>query len=304
VKVSNAGLNFIAGYEGFRGRAYNDQAGHATIGFGHLLHFGPTTASDRKLNWTRATGIKVFAKDILRYQEAVDRYVTVPLAQAQFDALVSLCFNIGIIGFRDSTLLRKLNAEDRRGAADEFLRWNKAGGRVSLGLSRRRAAERKLFLTGLTKPGNKPKPKPLTTLAKGPSKSFTWLEVHRGRKPWNLVLRARAILIARKLEQLKAEINRRRVKHGLKPTGINVLSWYRPEWYNKQVGGAKLSRHIKADAVDISKEEIKRLMPWKGGVEEFDWLANTLQVKDGFGQYPAGNRHLDERGFRARWSSW
>jgi lysozyme len=304
-KISDAGLNFVAGWEGFRPTAYNDAAGHATIGFGHLLHTGPVTALDRKRHLTRAQGLKLFRQDMRRFEDAVNRYVTVPLEQAQFDALCSFAFNVGIIGFRDSTLLRHLNNERRTAAADEFLKWNKAGGRTLEGLTRRRQAERKMFLTGIRKPGNKPKPKkPWKPYATGPSKSFTWLEVHRGRKPWTLALRARAILHARKLERVKARVNAERAKHGLKPTGMNVLSWYRPEWYNKKIGGAKFSRHIKADATDISLQEIMRLCPWRTGKLDFDRICNEVFKTDGFGQYPAGSRHVDSRGFRARWSTW
>jgi hypothetical protein len=72
--------------------------------------------------------------------------VKVPLTQNQFDALVSLVYNIGQTAFSNSTLLKKLNAKDYQGAADQFLRWNKGGGKVMKGLVRRREAERALFL--------------------------------------------------------------------------------------------------------------------------------------------------------------
>ncbi|MCY1305462.1 Lysozyme RrrD [compost metagenome] len=71
----------------------------------------------------------------------------VPLSQGQFDALASFVFNLGSGNLQCSTLLRKLNAKDYAGAADEFPRWNKAGGKVLAGLTRRRAAERALFLS-------------------------------------------------------------------------------------------------------------------------------------------------------------
>ena len=304
-RISNDGLDFIARWEGFRPTAYNDAANHATIGFGHLLHHGPVTAADRKLHLTMAQGLKLFRKDLRRYEDAVNRYVKVPITQAQFDALASFAFNVGIIGLRDSTLLRHLNNERRMPAADEFLKWNKAGGRVLEGLTRRRQAERKMFLTGIRKPKADAKSvKSKIPYKSGPSKSFTWLEVHRGRKPWTLALRARAIIHARKLERVKARVNAEREKHGLKPTGMNILSWYRPEWYNKKIGGATLSRHIKADATDISLQEIARLMPWRTGKIEFDRICNEVFRSDGFGQYPGGSRHVDSRGYKARWSSW
>ncbi len=82
--------------------------------------------------------------------------MTVPVTQQQFDAMVSLAFNVGAHAFSKSTLVRKLNAGDVRGAADEFLRWNKAGGQVLDGLVRRRRAERDLFLTGVQTTEAKP----------------------------------------------------------------------------------------------------------------------------------------------------
>ena len=72
-------------------------------------------------------------------------WVNVPLTQGQFDALVSLVFNIGAGQLQRSTLLRKLNAGDLAEAAEEFLRWNKSSGKVAEGLRRRRVAEMRVF---------------------------------------------------------------------------------------------------------------------------------------------------------------
>ena len=87
-----------------------------------------------------------FAHDLKRFESSVNNLVKVPLTQNQFDALVSLTYNIGSGNFASSTLLKKLNAKDYQGAADQFPRWNKAKGKVLNGLTRRRAAERALFL--------------------------------------------------------------------------------------------------------------------------------------------------------------
>lgn len=87
-----------------------------------------------------------FAHDLNRFESSVNKLVEVPLSQNQFDALVSLTYNIGQTAFSNSTLLKKLNAKDYQGAADQFLRWNKGGGKVMKGLVRRREAERALFL--------------------------------------------------------------------------------------------------------------------------------------------------------------
>ncbi len=149
MKLSAAGAELIAGYEGFVSHPYDDAAGHATIGFGHLIHHGRLTAADRS-RWgtiSRARGLALLTEDAGAAARAVEQAVRVSLSQPQFDALVSFVFNVGAGGFTSSTMLRRLNAGDWHGAADEFLRWNKAGGRVLAGLDRRRRAERALFLS-------------------------------------------------------------------------------------------------------------------------------------------------------------
>lgn len=142
--LSEEGLSFIALHEGFVPNIYKDAAGLPTIGFGHLLREGE---HDRfKHGITREEGKTILKQDVAEAERFVNSFVKVPLNQKQFDALVSFVFNIGAGNFRNSTLLRKLNEGDYDGASTEFLRWVRAGGRVLLGLQRRRAAERKMFL--------------------------------------------------------------------------------------------------------------------------------------------------------------
>lgn len=86
--------------------------------------------------------------DVQRFEPEIERLVTVPLSQNQWDALVSFTYNLGAANLEWSTLLRKLNAGDYAAAADQFPRWNKGGGKVLVWLVRRRAAERDLFLEG------------------------------------------------------------------------------------------------------------------------------------------------------------
>lgn len=83
--------------------------------------------------------------DLERFERCVEGAALVPLTQSQFDALVSLAFNIGCGALRGSTLIKRVNEADFEAAANEFERWNKAGGKVMAGLTRRRAAERDLF---------------------------------------------------------------------------------------------------------------------------------------------------------------
>jgi GH24 family phage-related lysozyme (muramidase) len=85
--------------------------------------------------------------DLERFEGCVNRYVRVEMTQSQFDALASFTYNLGCGALKKSTLLRKLNAEDYSGAADEFGRWVKAGGRRLRGLVTRRAKERDVFLS-------------------------------------------------------------------------------------------------------------------------------------------------------------
>jgi lysozyme len=306
-RLSQKGAELIGGFEGFRGRLYDDPVGLATIGYGHLVahkRVAQLTSAERK-PWakglTRKQGLALLRKDAKRFEDAVNRAVLVNLSQPQFDALVSFAFNIGTDAFRKSTLVKLLNAGHRTKAADQLLRWNRAGGRELAGLTARRRRERKLFLTGMyTDAPQKQK----RMIVAGPSKSFSWTEVTRGRTGITPAVRARAILHARRLEVLKAALNARRKKRGFKPTGLNVISWWRPRWYNTKIGGAKDSRHIYGDAVDIAVQEVDRIFPWKGGRAEFDAVANRVFARGGFGQYPAGNRHVDSRGWKSRWTWW
>ena len=147
MNVSDAGLKFIAAHEGSRNQPYNDPSGFATIGIGHLIGRRPVTQADRD-HWgtlTEQQVLDLFREDILKYSDPVAASVKVPLTQNQFDALVSFAFNVGVGGFKGSTLLKKLNAGDYEGAANEFAKWNKSAGRVLPGLTRRRSEEADLF---------------------------------------------------------------------------------------------------------------------------------------------------------------
>jgi len=150
-----------------------------------------------------------------------------------------------------------------------------------------------------------------------PSAHFTWAEViHNSgysrvplgplRLPngkW-VTPRANARTQAAMMEQVRTAVNAERVKRDLKPTGISVLSWARSWEHNKAVGGAKDSQHLYFRACDISIGEINRLCPWTGGAHFFDGVLNAVYSRGGIGTYPAGNRHCDCRGYRARWSSF
>lgn len=142
LRVSGSGIGLIKHFEGFRGEPYRDAGGKLTIGFGHLIRRGELY--DRL---SEAEAEALLLRDLEAAEAVVKRYVRVPLRQAEFDALASLAFNIGERHFKTSTLLRRLNDDERREAAEEFLRWKHVDGEVLPGLVRRRQQERALFLS-------------------------------------------------------------------------------------------------------------------------------------------------------------
>lgn len=95
---------------------------------------------------TKEQAEKLFAMDIQIHENNINKLVKVPLTQGQFDALVSFEFNIGYGAFKDSTLLRLLNAGKYRESAEQFTRWVYSGGKISAGLQKRREEEKRLFL--------------------------------------------------------------------------------------------------------------------------------------------------------------
>ncbi|UYY77475.1 lysozyme [Sphingomonas sp. R1] len=139
-KTSSAGIALIKQFEGERLTAYICPAGILTIGVGHT---GADVKPGQKI--TVAESEALLRADLARFEKAVSAAVKVPLNQNQFDALVALAFNIGAGAFAGSTLVRLLNGKDYAGAAAQFERWNKGGGKVLPGLVARRAAEAALF---------------------------------------------------------------------------------------------------------------------------------------------------------------
>ena len=137
--IAKSTLDFITKEEGARNKAYKDSKGLWTIGVGHLIK------DDEKdlitANLTNDQVEDLLKKDLKWCSEAVETSVKVPLAQNQFDALYSLCFNIGGTAFKNSTVVKKINSNDMQGAADAILMWNKPAVLIN-----RRQRERTLFL--------------------------------------------------------------------------------------------------------------------------------------------------------------
>lgn len=146
MQTSEKGIALIKQFEGCKLTAYQDSVGVWTIGYGWTQ---PVDGKPIRAGMTikQETAERLLKTGLLSYESDVSRLVKVGLTQWQFDALVSFTYNLGARSLSTSTLLRKLNAGDYAGAADEFLRWNKAGGKVLNGLTRRREAERALFLS-------------------------------------------------------------------------------------------------------------------------------------------------------------
>jgi lysozyme len=142
--ISAEGRQLVKEFEGLYLEAYQDEVGIWTIGWGHtgLNHNDGTVFRGRKI--TREKAEELFTRDMDFFEGRVERLISMALNADEFAALVSFDFNTG--GLQDSTLRRLLNAGDRSGAAEQFPRWNKAGGTVLAGLTRRRLSERNLFL--------------------------------------------------------------------------------------------------------------------------------------------------------------
>lgn len=139
MKTSDEGLGLIEAREGVRLKAYTDTKGIWTIGVGHTAAAGEPHPREG-MTITEAEARAILARDLGAVEAAINAAVKVPLTQHQFDALASLVFNIGVGGFRKSSVLRKLNAKDYAGASAAILMWNKPSEIMS-----RRRGERAQF---------------------------------------------------------------------------------------------------------------------------------------------------------------
>ena len=138
---SEACVDLVAQFEGLRLAAYRDIKNVWTLGFGHTYNVGPGDTC------TIAQAKAWLFTDLMVADHGVNQALKVPVTQYEFDACVSLAYNIGVHAFGASTLARKLNAGDIAGAAAQFLLWVNAGPQMSEGLTRRRKAEMAMFLT-------------------------------------------------------------------------------------------------------------------------------------------------------------
>lgn len=156
--ISAKALKMIAHHEGTRYKPYRCPAALWTIGVGHVLYPDqgklpmaerlayPLSKVDNR-TWSKEEVNALLEFDLTRFVRGVSRYCNGPFTQGQLDALVSFSFNVGLGTLQRSTLRQKFNRGDFAGAADEFMKFTKGGGKVLKGLVNRRADERSLFLS-------------------------------------------------------------------------------------------------------------------------------------------------------------
>ena len=145
MKASKECLKMLAHHEGVRQKPYKCPAGLWTVGVGHLIGDGKTLPDSWNKTFTLDEVYDILAKDVARFERGVNKYITVPLRQNEFDALVSFSFNLGLGVLQRSTLRQALNRGDKEGAIASLLKYNKAGGKVLKGLDIRRKDEAALF---------------------------------------------------------------------------------------------------------------------------------------------------------------
>jgi lysozyme len=145
MQITRQGIALIEMFEGVELKPYKDPAGHMTVGFGHKIEKGEPIPDEISME----TAYALLEQDLKDTLDAVSEMITVPVSDNQFTALVCFAFNLGPGALKRSTLLRKLNEGDYRGAAAQFSKWTKAGPKGSKyelkGLVKRRAAEELVF---------------------------------------------------------------------------------------------------------------------------------------------------------------
>jgi len=156
MRVSQKCIDQIKKDEGVRNRPYQCPALLWTVGVGHVIdpNHAKVPMADRKAlpipaGWDRVLSADeiddILRTDLARFEAGVLRLIKVPLTQGQFDALVSFSFNVGLGNLQNSTLRMKVNRSEFEAAAEQFLVWTKAGGKVLPGLVKRRTHEKEMF---------------------------------------------------------------------------------------------------------------------------------------------------------------
>lgn len=275
MKTSQKGIDLIKSFEGVRLSAYKavSTEKYYTIGYGH---YGPDVESGMRI--TQAQADEILKQDLMKFESAVDAYISVEINQNQFDALVSFAFNCGANALKVSTLRYYINQGNYLKAADEFGKWVKSGGIVLNGLARRRAAERELFVSGMeveeVKMG-------INTYSKSRdgNKNITsnFLVKEFACKDGSDVV----IIDTTTVEYLQKARDYFKVH-------FYVNSGYRTSAYNKKVGGATNSYHVKGQAVDHHTKGKVELMEMARFYESIGCKGIIVYTKTGF-------IHIDSR---------
>lgn len=259
-------VDLVTHYEGFRERAYRDVVSVWTVGYGTTILNGRHVREGDRLTEPQAR--QLLLDNLDAYGVRVRRLLTVPVTKGMAGALTSFAYNVGVGAFEGSTLRRYLNEGNYVAAAQEFGRWNKGGGLTLDGLTRRREAERQLFLAdGVPgSAGNTQTARDLFATPVFPGAHFTWGEVYQ----WDEARITRDPLIHHRIRQLTEHLEALRQAYG-KPLGIT--SWYRDSATNARVGGVPNSRHLLGDAADVYPVgadcydlQAYCLRNWEGGV--------------------------------------
>tara|TARA_R110002012_G_scaffold208235_1_gene378312 strand:- start:29 stop:472 length:444 start_codon:yes stop_codon:yes gene_type:complete len=147
MKINEVGLDLIKTFEGFRSEPYFCSAMVATIGYGSTWSFDGSRVTLHHPAITQDEAEELLLREIRNSEKAVDRLIKVELNENEFSALCSFVYNLGSGNLQSSTLRAKLNRTDYEGAANEFPKWRRAGGKVLKGLVLRRKMEQDLFLS-------------------------------------------------------------------------------------------------------------------------------------------------------------
>lgn len=148
MKLNNSGYLLITEFEGFSAKPYLCSAKVPTIGFGNTYYTNGTKVNLLDKPITRVQAFEMFKHIADKFASKVSKLVTSPLNQNQFNALVSLAYNIGIAAFTNSTLLKKVNINHNDKSIElEFLKWNKVNKKEVAGLTRRRLYESKVYFS-------------------------------------------------------------------------------------------------------------------------------------------------------------
>ena len=280
MKTGNAGLNLIKQFEGCRLTAYKCPAGVWTIGYGH------TAGVISGQTITQEEADKMLVCDVEKYERKVNKYYErYRFNQNEFDALVSFAFNIGSID-----QLTANGTRSRAVIAEKILLYNKAGGKVLNGLKRRREAERVLFLTPCGKTSGTGTEQSERGIVKYSLKADGEKQVSKNFKVKEFRCKDGSDTILIDVDFVKDKLQKIR-DHFKVPVTIN--SAYRTESYNKKVGGASKSYHMKGQAFDIVVKGISTK-------DVASYAETLLNNTGGIGVY-SNFIHIDSRKEKSRW---